>query len=109
MDMNMDTSIMIPPKNPVERRNWILCHLRNRGWSLTKIAKEQGCSLQAVSNALISASSHLQTRIAEILGLTRQQLFPEYFDTAGNRLGWDRDQHRITRNLARNVEEERAA
>ncbi len=100
---------MIPPKNPAERRGWVIWQLRNRGWSLSRIALQEGVSVQAVSMALMVPSSHLQQVIAETLGLTPQQLFPEFFDAAGRRLGRTREQHRITRPGRGNVEEERAA
>ncbi len=97
------------PKNPAERRGWIIWQLRNRGWSLSRIALQEGVSVQAVSGALMVPSSHLQRVIADILGLTPQQLFPEFFDAAGKRLGKTREQHRNTRVNTRNVEEGRAA
>lgn len=98
------------PKNPVERRAWIIHRLRfERGLSLRQLALREGVTPQAMSHALMSASSHLQTVIADELGLTPQQLFPEFFATNGERLTWTRDQHRITRASSRNVEEGRAA
>lgn len=97
------------PKNPAERRGWIIWQLRNRGWSLSRIALQEGVSVQAVSSALMVPSSHLQQVIADVLGLPLPQLFPEYFDAAGRRLGRTREQHRTTRVNACNVEEERAA
>ncbi|MBI3446792.1 MAG: helix-turn-helix domain-containing protein [Magnetospirillum sp.] len=107
--MTTDTSTINIPKNPTERRGWIIWQLRNRGWSFTRIALEEGVSVQAVSNATLVPSSHLQQRIAEILELRPQQLFPEYFDPAGRRLGRTREQHRITRSSCGNVEDGAAA
>jgi len=97
------------PKNPAERRVWITGQLRLRGTSLRRLAVQEGVSPQAMSNALMLPSSHLEEVIAKALGLTAQQLFPERFDANGNRLGWTRDQQRTTRDQSRNVEEGRAA
>lgn len=88
---------------------WILGELRLRGTSLRRLAAEHGVSQQAMSHALIASSSHLEAVIAEAIGLTAQQLFPERFDEQGNRLSWTREQQRITRQFGRNVEEGRAA
>ncbi|MCA1910255.1 MAG: helix-turn-helix domain-containing protein [Magnetospirillum sp.] len=109
MDMTIDTSTLDIPKNPAERRGWVTWQLRNRGCSLTRIALEEGVSVQAVSNALLVPSSHLQSVIAGKLGLTPQQLFPEFHDAAGRRLGKTREPQRTTRGSARNVQEEQAA
>lgn len=97
------------PKNPAERRLWIWVNLRLRGTSLRRLAVENGVSQQAMSHALGNPSSHLETVIAEALGLTPQQLFPERFTEDGKRLGWTREPQRNTRPAGRNVEEEAAA
>ena len=102
------TSNLIP-KNPAERRGWIVWQLRLKGTSLRRLAAEHGVSQQAMSHALTASSSHLETVIAEALGLRPEQLFPERFDDRGNRLTWTRDQQRSTRRMVRNVEEEQAA
>lgn len=109
MDMTTQTSIVNIPKNPAERRGWIIWQLRNRGWSLSRIARDEGVSVQAVSSALMVSSSHLQNVIAGLLDLEPRDLFPEYFDPAGRRLGQTRDPQRTTRRDARNVEEEKVA
>jgi Ner family transcriptional regulator len=105
---NVPTSDLVP-KHPAERRVWIWVQLRLRGTSLRRLAAENGVSQQAMSHALVSPSSHLEEVIAQALGLTAQQLFPERFDALGNRLSWTRDQQRNTRQTGRNVEEERVA
>lgn len=97
------------PKNPAERRGWIVWQLRLRGTSLRRLAADHGVSQQAMSHALTASSSHLEAVIAEALGLMPEQLFPERFDAQGKRLTWTRDQQRSTRTGARNVEEEQAA
>jgi lambda repressor-like predicted transcriptional regulator len=109
MDMTIETSTVNAPENPTERRGWIIWQLRNRGSSLTQIAMKEGVSLQAVSSALLVPSSHLQRVIAGTLGMTPQQLFPEFFAADGRRLGRTRDQQRTTRAISRNVEGRRTA
>lgn len=108
-DMTTETSTLDIPQNPASRRGWIIWQLRNRGWSLSRIALQEGVSVQAVSSALMVPSSHLQRVIADLLDLTPQQLFPEFYDRTGRRLGRTRDPQRITRSSSRNVEEEKAA
>jgi len=107
--MTADTSTVDIPRNPTERRGWIIWQLRNLGWSLSRIAREEGVSLQAVSAALLVPSSHLHTRIAETLGLTRQQIWPEFYAPTGEPLGRTRPQHRSTRPAGRNVQDGVAA
>ncbi len=97
------------PKNPAERRAWIVYRLRVAGTSLRRLAAASGVSQQAMSHALMAPSSHLETVIAEVLGLTPQALFPERFDAAGNRLGWTREMQRSTGTRPRNVNGGQAA
>jgi lambda repressor-like predicted transcriptional regulator len=111
--MTMDTATMNtpkdPPKDPAERREWIKGQLRLKGFSLRRLATQEGVCPQAVCGALSHPSSHLEEVIAAPLGMTARQLFPERFDAKGNRLGWSRKQQRTTRQTACNVEEEQAA
>lgn len=109
IDMTIYLSTVSVPKNPAERRVWIPSQLRLLGTSLRRLAAEEGVSPQAMSNALNLSSSHLETVIAAALGLTAQQMFPERFDAAGNRLGWTRTPQRSTRGVRRNVEETTAS
>ena len=82
------------PKNPVERRAWIIYQLHIRGLSLRGLAREEGVSQQAMSACLIGPNSHLEPLIANAIGLTPVQLFPERFSRSGVRLGWTRLQNR---------------
>jgi len=97
------------PKNPAQRRVWICGELRLRGTSLRRLAQKEKVSHQAMSAALVTSSSHLQAVIAAALGLTPQQLFPEYFDRSGNRLNLTREPQRNTGRPGRNVESGEAA
>jgi lambda repressor-like predicted transcriptional regulator len=83
--------------------------LELRNLSLRKLAAREGVSHQAMSSALIAPSSHLQAVLAQALGLTVHQLFPEWYDEAGVRLGRTRSPQRSTGRRAGNVESGRAA
>lgn len=97
------------PKEPARRRVWVKGELELRGLSLRKLAVREGVSHQAMSSALVTPSSHLQAVIAEALGLTVHQLFPEWYDASGARLGRTRSPQRITGRRASNVESGEAA
>lgn len=97
------------PKMPAERRAWVIYQLRIRGLSLSRLARDEGVSHQAMSLAFTTSSSHLQETIAKAIGLTARQLFPEYFDASGNRLTWTRERQRSTRPARDNVQSEEAA
>lgn len=95
--MSIHSSTMNVPKNPAERRAWVLYQLRLRGWHLADIAREEGVSRQAVFSALHAPNEHLEPAIAAKLGLEAKQLFPERFcaDT-GRRLHRTRNRNRST-------------
>lgn len=98
------------PKNPAERRAWVVYQLRVRGLSLRALAQREGVSHQAMSLALTAPSSYLETVIAEALGLEPQDLFPERYDAAtGRRLCQTREPQRSTRRGRGNVQKEAAA
>lgn len=107
--MSIVLTTLDAPKNPAERRAWVCFQLRLRGNSLSKIARQEKVSQQAVSNALMTPSCRLEQAIAEALGLTAKQLFPERFDGMGFRLAHTRLPQRTTRSDSGNVEEEKAA
>lgn len=107
MIMNIPTSDI--PKNPAVRREWIKFQLRLRGISLRQLGFKAGVTQTAVSYALIAPQSHLETIIADALGFTPVQLFPERFDAKGNRLSQTRPQQRSTTNRAANVKNTKAA
>lgn len=97
------------PKEPAVRRAWVIYQLRVRGLSLSQLAKEVGVSQQAMSEALMRPSSHLEPVIAEALGVAVEQLFPERFGAAGNRLFREREPQRSSGAKARNVKGRRVA
>jgi len=79
------------PKEPAERRAWILYQLRRRGLSFRELARQEGVSQQAFSHACMAPSSHLERVIAEAIDLTPRDLFPERWGANGRRLTLTRD------------------
>ena len=73
------------------------------------MADKAGVTHTAISYALIGPSSHIEPIIAEALGLTPEQLFPERFDATGSRIAQIRPQQRNTRRNDANVKNEEAA
>lgn len=107
--MSIAPSTLDVPRNPAERRAWVCYQLRLRGDSLSAIARRIGVSHQAVSNAMMTPSKDIEQAIAEAIGLTPEQLFPEWFDAAGKRLVRTRPTQRSTRPDGRNDQQEQAA
>jgi len=98
------------PKNPAIRREWIGFQLRIRGLSKRALARREGVSHQAVSQAALGGGSHhLQQAIATALGLRPQDLFPELYDERGRRLGQTRNPKRSTRPDSKHTKTEDAA
>lgn len=92
--MTTDLTTLDVPKNPAERRAWVVYQLRIRGLSLRALGRRVGVTQQAMSNTLSGPNSHLEPIISEAIGLTPQQLFPERFTKAGSRIGWTRQPKR---------------
>ncbi|MBB4267255.1 hypothetical protein [Roseospira visakhapatnamensis] len=98
------------PKNPAIRREWIGFQLRIRGLSKRALARREGVSHQAVSQAALGGGSqYLQEAIAGALDLRAQDLFPELYDECGRRLGQTRDRKRSTRPDGKHIKTEDAA
>lgn len=75
------------PLVPAQRRAWIIYELRVLGISPRELADKEGVSPQAISaSAMGNGSSHLQAVLADTLGVPIHELFPEHFDSSGNRL-----------------------
>lgn len=107
--MSITSSTVDIPKEPAIRRAWVVYQLRIRGLSFGSLARDSGVSRQAISNALLMPSSHLEEIIAEAIGLTAQELFPERFDATGRRLHRTRSPERNTRANPDNVKTGEAA
>lgn len=75
------------PLIPAQRRAWIIYELRVLGISPRELADREGVSPQAISaSAMGNGSSHLQSILADTLGIPVHELFPEHFDSNGSRL-----------------------
>lgn len=108
--MAIEPATLDIPKNPAIRRAWIGFQLRIRGLSHRELARREGVSHQAVSQAAAGVGSrHLQETLAEALDLRPQDLFPELYDACGQRLGPTRDPKRSTRRGDAPVKTENAA
>ena len=96
------------PKNPARRREWIKGELRLRGTSLRQLALAIGVAPQSMSATLTQPLSHLEPVIADALGVTVEELFPERFEN-GHRLYQVRPQQRNTKRCSSNVKNTEAA
>ena len=83
----------LPPLNPKDvpqdankRRAWIVVQLRARGLSLGSLSLRDGFSRNYFNQALYRPLFPAEVAIAEALGMTAAQLFPERFDRSGQRL-----------------------
>ena len=69
-----------------ERSFWVQAQLRLAGTSFAAIARTKGWSRAAVANAMLVPSDPQERAIADALGISQQELFPERYDAAGKRL-----------------------
>ncbi|MBB4265406.1 helix-turn-helix domain-containing protein [Roseospira visakhapatnamensis] len=75
------------PKEPAARRAWILYQLRLRGLSFRQLARTVGVSGRALTDACVNPNIHLEPVIAEAIGMTAQDLWPErWCSETGRRL-----------------------
>lgn len=74
------------PTSPHERVLWVGMQLKLRGTSLAKLARDNGWGKQAMYFALRAPSYPQEQVIAEALGVTVRDLFPERYDSKGNRI-----------------------
>lgn len=107
--MSIATTNLTVPINPAERRGWIIWQLRLRGYSLRRIADEEGKFPQSVSYALGNPSADMEFAIARRLDMTPQQLWPERFDASGRRLHVVRGSNRTATGVLSKVEKAEAA
>ncbi|SON55770.1 putative transcriptional regulator [Hartmannibacter diazotrophicus] len=86
---------------------WILFQLRLKGESFTSLARKIGCSQQAVTQVSGGKPSfEIEKAIAKELGVPHADLFPEHFDSAGERIPLLRTSQRKRSEIAksRNVD-----
>ncbi len=75
------------PPHIYDRRSWIAAKLARRGLSQGRLAAALGCSRQTLGQCLIAPkSARIDAGIAEAIGLTPQQLFPERYAADGSRM-----------------------
>ena len=72
----------------------MIYQLQLRGLSFLDLAHEAGVGSSAISNVFSHPNIHLETFVAQKVGLTVCQLFPERFDAGGNRIVRTREQSR---------------
>lgn len=82
------------PKNPSQRRAWLVYQLKLRGLSARQLALREGVSREAIGGVMNTPSATLERVVARSLGLMPQELFPERYDAAGRRLIPTRERYR---------------
>jgi Ner family transcriptional regulator len=93
--MSKRASTMDIPKRPTERAQWILFQLKVRGSNYSALARELGCSNQAVAWAAGGRPSReIEKAIADKIGVRHVDLFPEHFDENGERVPLARPRQR---------------
>ena len=74
------------PTSPHERMLWVGAQMKLRGTSLAKLARDNGWGKQAMYFAMRAPSYPQEKIIAETLGVEVRDLFPERYDSTGNRI-----------------------
>lgn len=74
------------PTRSLERTLWVQGQLRLKGSSFAAIARQHGWKRRGVAMAMHVPSYPQEKAIADELGLSVPQLFPERYDQSGNRL-----------------------
>ncbi|OHD26102.1 MAG: hypothetical protein A2Y38_15550 [Spirochaetes bacterium GWB1_59_5] len=70
-----------PPKKDAERRAWIKYQLELRGYNFASIARELGVDRSAPKSVFSKHYPKMERAIAERLGLTAEELWPERYPT----------------------------
>lgn len=74
------------PDSPIQRRHFVAALLKNKGISFAQIAREEGVSPQAISQAFICPNDRLEKVIARKAGFAQQVLFSDRYADDGTRL-----------------------
>ena len=90
------------PTEARQRAKWVQYQLKLRGKSFASIARSHGWSRYAVRACLHVPSYPQEVAVAEALGITPLQLFPERYDQDGTRL------HRIQPKTIRGARKDNA-
>ena len=77
-------------KKRAEAAGWhradIVAAVRKSGSSLVRIAAELGLTSSAASRALIKPHSRVNRAIAEVVGASPHEIWPQWFDVDGDRI-----------------------
>lgn len=73
-------------RDPRQRALWVLYQLRLRGKNFTTVGNEFGISNNNARDALFRPNWRVEVRLAEIVGVPIEELFPERYDADGIRL-----------------------
>ena len=81
----MDIPITVP-SDLRKRAAWILYHLKKRHLTLRELGRQNGCTGNAMRHAFFLPSYPQEKILADVIGLTVPELFPERYGAAGVRL-----------------------
>lgn len=74
------------PRHPAALGSFIRLQLRLRGMTLPRLAEQHGLCRQALYQAIAQPSARCEQIIAEAIGLTPRELWPDRFGYQGTRL-----------------------
>lgn len=89
------------PLNPSARRGWLVYELKKRGTTVSELARREGVSREAIGTAMNQPASQIEKLIAQVLGYTPHQIWPERYDASGHRLIPTREPSRSHRDPSR--------
>ncbi|NYZ12852.1 hypothetical protein HL658_09835 [Azospirillum sp. RWY-5-1] len=73
-------------QTPREREIWVQAALKLRGKSMARIARDKGWTRNAIYRAFEAPSFPQEQAIADALGVTPMDIFPERYGPDGERL-----------------------
>lgn len=102
----LDTKLKKILSDPEKRRSWVLYQVHQQGRSLAQIGRENGVATRAnLYETFRKPYPKVEKVLADAVGLTPQQLFPERYDADGlpNRpMGRPKKSHTKTLNKKKN-------
>lgn len=83
--MKLDDHTKALLADPKRRRDWVIYQLRLQGRSMADVARkaEPPVRRQTLYNAFLTPYPRMEKLIADSVGLTPQQVFPERYDRDG--------------------------
>lgn len=79
----LDNSIERLIRDPAKRRAWVKFQVQLQGRSMAQVAADAGVNRSCLYSAFFKPYPRMERAIAESVGLTAQQLFPERYDADG--------------------------